>query len=170
MAEVLRERPTRKANRLAGKNYGWNGLYFLTVCTKERYNFLGKIQDGKMILSDIGKMAEEDLSRMEAIYPSVILDSFVVMPNHVYMIIILCSEQYNPTVHRIIQQWKGAISKKAQFSLWQDRFDDRIIHGAAAYRRIKEYIQNNPARWQEDMFFEHEDHVFPTTRPLAVSL
>lgn len=170
MAEVLRERPTRKPNRLTGKNYGWNGVYFLTICTKNRYHFLGAIQDGEMILSDIGKIATEELSKIEAIYPSVILDSFVIMPNHVHVLIILCSEQYNPTVQRIIQQWKGAVSKKAAFSLWQDRFDDRIVHGAAAYRRIREYIQSNPARWGEDMFFEPENQDATIPRPRADSL
>jgi len=156
MAEVAHERPTRKPNRMAGKNYNWNGAYFLTVCTKERYHFFGKVKNGKMILSDIGKIAAETLLRTEAVYPSVILDSFIVMPNHVHLLVFLLSEQYNPTVQRLIQQWKGVVTKQTKIPLWQDRFDDKIIYTAAGYRRAKQYIENNPARWEEDMHYTQD--------------
>jgi len=136
-----------------GKNYRWNGVYLLTVCTKNRHCFLGKVQDSKIGLSDIGRMAAEELSRMEEIYPSVILDSFVVMPNHVHMLIILTSERDNPTIATIMQQWKGAVTKKAKFPLWQDRFNDKVLYGAAAYRKVKQYIENNPILWKEDRFY-----------------
>jgi len=154
MAELSKkEPPSRKPNRMVGKNYNWNGAYFITVCTKGRHCFFGEVQNKKMILSDIGKIAAETLSQTEAFYPSVILDSFVVMPNHVHLLIILLSERHNPAIQRLMQQWKGVVTKKAEFPLWQDRFDDRIIYSAAGYRKIKQYIQNNPTLWEKDQFY-----------------
>ena len=154
MAEVLHEHPSRKPNRMAGKNYNWNGAYFLTVCTKNRHCFLGEIQNGVMNLSDNGRIAAETLANIESIYPSVLLDSFVVMPNHLHLLVVLLSERHNPTIQRLVQQWKGVVTKQAGFPLWQDRFDDRIVYGAASFRRIKQYIRNNPALWKDDQFFE----------------
>jgi len=139
---------------MTGKFYHMNGAYFLTICTKNRHCFLGRVQENTMILSDIGAIAHAELSRIETIYPSVILDQFVIMPNHVHLLVILLSEEHNPSIQRIMQQWKGAVSKKAKFPLWQDRFDDRVIYDAAAFRRIKQYINNNPTLWEEDCFYE----------------
>ena len=140
---------------MVGKSYNWNGVYFLTICAKERHCFFGQVQDGQMILSDIGRIAAETLLKTEAIYPSVLLDSFVVMPNHVHLLVILLSERHNPTIQRLLQQWKGIVTKSAGFPLWQDRFDDRIVYSAAGYRRIKQYIKDNPILWKEDQFYEH---------------
>ena len=154
LVELPDKRPTRQPSRIVGKDYSRNGAYFLTVCTKERHYLLGKVQDGEMHLSEIGIMVEEGLTKIEAIYPSVLLESYVVMPNHVHMLIVLLDDEQNPSVQTIVQQWKGAITKKAKFPLWQDRFHDRIILRADIYRKIRNYIQNNPALWKEDQFFE----------------
>jgi len=64
------------------------------------------------------------------------------------------AEDHNPSIPRIAQQWKGAVTKKAEIPLWQDRFDDRVVYNAASIRRIEEYIQNNPTRWKDDVFYE----------------
>ena len=154
--EIPDERPSRKPNRMVGKDYKMNGAYFLTICTKERYCFFGKVQNGKMILSELGKIAEETLLNIESVYPSVILDSYVVMPNHVHVILILLSERHNPSVQTVIQQWKGIVTKKTEIPLWQERFDDRIIYGAAGYRRFRQYFKDNPAQWKEDKFYTPE--------------
>ena len=150
------ERPTRVPNRIDKKDYSRNGAYFITICTKERHNFLGRICDGKMQPSEIGAFAVSEIARLEKIYPSVVLDSFVLMPNHVHMLVILLSETQNPAIHRIVQQWKGVVSKKAEFPLWQDRFHDVVIYDAAAYRNIKQYIETNPAHWEDDCFYENQ--------------
>jgi len=99
------------------KNYGMCGAYFLTVCVKERYELLGEISNGKILLSDVGAFAENELYKVESIYPSVVMDTFIIMPNHVHMLVFLLNSDLNPSVSRIIQQWKGAVSKQAGFSL-----------------------------------------------------
>lgn len=70
-------------------DYGRAGAYFITICTKNREHYFGEINDGKMILSPTGVIA--DLLWHEIPYHSqnVELDEFVVMPNHIHGILIL---------------------------------------------------------------------------------
>ncbi|MCL2105501.1 MAG: transposase [Oscillospiraceae bacterium] len=93
---------------------------------------------------------------------SVVVDAFVVMPNHVHLLILMLDDHENPHLSRIIQQWKGSISKKAGFPLWQHRFHDRLMRRADEYRKAKNYIRSNPERWKGDCFFISEQE-----RPLA---
>ena len=70
-------------------DYGWNGAYFMTVCTKNREHFFGEINDGNMYLSRIGVIADIVWHQIPHHAPFVELGDFVVMPNHVHGIIIL---------------------------------------------------------------------------------
>ena len=73
--------------RLSGWDYGSNALYFVTICTKNRICWFGKITDGVVQLSDIGKMAEKYWLEIPHHFPFVILHNHVIMPNHVHGII-----------------------------------------------------------------------------------
>jgi putative transposase len=75
--------------RLQQWDYGWNGAYFLTICTKKRAYFFGDIMQGAMKLSAIGQLAEKYLLEIPERYPYAILDEFVVMPNHIHVIVII---------------------------------------------------------------------------------
>ena len=70
-------------------NYGWNGAYFVTICTKNREHFFGEINDGNMYLSRTGVIADILWHHIPHHAPFVELGDFVVMPNHVHGIIIL---------------------------------------------------------------------------------
>jgi len=37
---------------------------------------------------------------------------------------------------------------------WQTRFQDHIIHNEEEYKRIANYIKNNPVNWKQDVFYE----------------
>ena len=75
--------------RLQNWDYGWNGIYFITICTEGRDNYFGKISNGVMELSEIGIFAQQYWYKIAEHFPFVILDSFVVMPNHIHGILIL---------------------------------------------------------------------------------
>jgi len=68
-------------------DYSSNGRYFITIVTKNREHFFGKIQDNKMILSEIGELAQKYWYEIPEHFPFVILHAFVVMPNHIHGII-----------------------------------------------------------------------------------
>jgi putative transposase len=78
-------------------NYGWNAAYFVTICTQNRECCFGDAIDGKIKLSDIGKIAEQEWLKTQAIRPdmNIKLDEFVVMPNHFHGIIRIGENQYN---------------------------------------------------------------------------
>jgi len=70
-------------------DYGWNGAYFITICTQNREHFFGEISDGKMVLSNTGVIANILWYEITNHAPFVDLGDFVVMPNHVHGILIL---------------------------------------------------------------------------------
>ena len=70
-------------------DYRWSGGYFITICTKNRQHDFGTITNGKMQLSGIGILADVFWHEIKHHALNVELDAFVVMPNHVHMILIL---------------------------------------------------------------------------------
>lgn len=78
-----------ESNRMPGWDYSGNGVYFITLVVQGRKCLLGKIENGKMILSDFGKIAEEEWHKSFEIRKELILDEFVIMPNHLHAIIII---------------------------------------------------------------------------------
>jgi len=75
------------STRLQNWDYGWNALYFITICTANRECFFGKINDGKMIPFKIGELAQKYWFEIPEHFPFIKLDEFVVMPNHIHGII-----------------------------------------------------------------------------------
>ena len=78
---------SRKPNRLAGYGYSQNGMYFLTICTKDREELLGEIKNGEMVLNELGKIVKNNLLGINNYFKNVFLDKFVIMPNHVHCIV-----------------------------------------------------------------------------------
>lgn len=91
--EYFEGKKGRKSTRLPHWNYVENGWYFVTMCTSNRENFFGNISQGKMQLSNIGKIAQKFWQDIP-IHPKkkdVYLDRYVIMPNHLHGIIIIDS-------------------------------------------------------------------------------
>ena len=85
------------SNRLQGYDYGANGCYYITICTKNRVHYFGEIVNGKMQLSEIGKIAQSEWLKTAEMRPdmNLLLDEFVVMPNHFHCIVYIGENQYN---------------------------------------------------------------------------
>lgn len=75
--------------RLQNWNYSWAAAYFITICTKDRVPFFGKITDGEMVLSPTGVLADIFWYEIKNHAQNVELGEFVVMPNHMHGILIL---------------------------------------------------------------------------------
>ena len=152
------------------------GVYFITICTKDRECFFGQISDGKMILSEIGRYAEEQLKTIPEHHPQTKILLWVIMPNHIHMIVeidgyrnstrkenINCKNQdiqeisnkqglLSTAICGFKQSIKCfALSHQIRFD-WQTRFHDHIIRNETAFERISEYIKNNVSKWSEDCF------------------
>ena len=61
---------------------------------------------------------------------------------------------HRPAIPQIVHGMKEAITKTIGFSIWQKSYHDHIIRNDADYRRIWQYIDNNPAKWREDCYYK----------------
>jgi REP element-mobilizing transposase RayT len=110
------------------------------------------------LLSDIGKTVEHAITQIPIHYPMVTVDKYVIMPNHIHMILIISDEigrtLFAPTISRVIKQFKGFITKQIGFSLWHTSFHDRIIRDEEEYKIKWRYIDENPVKWAEDEYYK----------------
>ncbi|MEA3392040.1 MAG: transposase [Candidatus Marinimicrobia bacterium] len=83
---------------MSNRDYGANGWYYVTIKTKKGSHYFGHIQHGRMILNELGRIAQKCWQEIPEHYPFVILDEFVVMPNHIHGIIVIDKCQYDVPV------------------------------------------------------------------------
>lgn len=79
----------RRSIRLKGYDYRSAGAYAVTICADGRECALGRVVDGEVELSDLGRVAAESRTWLEKQYRYVSLDAWVVMPNHLHGIVII---------------------------------------------------------------------------------
>ncbi len=169
------------STRLKNWDYKREGIYFITICTKHREHFFGNINNGKMILSDLGKIVELEWEKTFALRKDMNLKmgEYIVMPNHFHAIIVIGKNQYNNTSGRdamhcvstgntfgpqsknlpsIIRGFKSSVTtfarkKQIMDFAWQPRYYDHIIRNYESLQKISEYIINNPKNWNIDEFY-----------------
>lgn len=143
----------RKSPRISYYDYSRENYYFITICTHERHCYFGSIH----AKSWIGELAEAHLRQIPNHYTDVSVDKFVVMPNHIHMILVIQSGG-KWSVEQIIGQYKSGVSRQARkkypsLCLWQRSFHDRVIRSQKDYERIWLYIEGNPLCWKKDCFY-----------------
>ena len=89
MAELFNNKYRIESARLKGWDYGSEGAYFITICTKDRAHFFGECVNGKMKLSTMGAIVQGCWYDIPAHFPHIALGDFVVMPNHIHGILVL---------------------------------------------------------------------------------
>jgi REP element-mobilizing transposase RayT len=77
----------RRSIRLKGYDYSQAGLYFITICVKNRECLFGNIADGEMILNDAGQMVESEWLKLPERFKNIQLHEYIVMPNHFHAIL-----------------------------------------------------------------------------------
>ncbi|MDE6412795.1 MAG: hypothetical protein K2K42_02715 [Eubacterium sp.] len=152
--------PKRKRLRLIGYDYSKDGAYFITICTKDKRCVLSSIVGcddhiaPKVQLTKIGAIVNKYLLQING------LDSYVIMPNHIHLIIVKENEQSGtmwsscPTnISSNIRTFKTLITKEIGVSIWQSKFYDHIIRDEYDYMVHVQYIEENPAKWVEDKYY-----------------
>jgi len=194
--ELFKNKYRIKSHRLKNWNYTNSGAYFITICTKNKEQYFGKIINKKMTLNEIGKIADNYWQEIPKHFKNVKLDKYVVMPNHVHGILMIdkngCNDvckhvacenkckyiacrdvalqrlyvgknpnmsKISPKKHSIssiIRSYKSICTKminkipnEISFT-WQPRFHDHIIRNKNELNRIRQYIINNPVKWERD--------------------
>jgi putative transposase len=90
--------------RLKNWDYGSAGFYFVTICARNRECFFGDVVDGKVVLSDAGKLVAEEWQKTPTIRQTVELNEWIVMPNHVHGIVVITGNEADlnvsdPSIH-----------------------------------------------------------------------
>ena len=94
--------PQRKSPRATWHDYN-GGRYFVTFCTKNHELYFGDVVDGRMELSEIGEYALRCIEKIPGINDNVAVPEFVVMPNHIHMIVIIDNPIEWPDDERLSQ-------------------------------------------------------------------
>jgi len=84
----------RRSIRLKGYDYAQPGAYFITICTHHRECLFGDVVDGEMRLNTFGKIVEWTWRDLPNHIVNIVLDAFVVMPNHVHGIVIIVDDHH----------------------------------------------------------------------------
>jgi len=211
----------RRSIRLKGYDYSQAGAYFITICTQDRACLFGKVVNGEMRLNDAGRMVLAEWNMLPERFPHVVLDAFVVMPNHVHGIVVITNPATDdtattaptivgtglvpapddgattrvaptvgdivaptvgdivaPTVGDIVGAFKSRVTVEYirgvktsgwppfRGRLWQRNYYEHIIRNERALNAIRQYIIENPRRWQMDR--ENEARTAPD--PLAQAI
>lgn len=156
--------PQRKHNRLKSLDYSQSGVYFITICTKDKRSLFWSVGAAMRrppeCLTRAGQIARDRIQRIDDVYDGwVRVDNSIVMPNHVHMLLRIKTPEMGgrriaaPTIMSVVNQYKGAVSKAVGHSCWQKSFHDHVVRSEADYQRIWEYIDNNPGKWEEDCYY-----------------
>ena len=168
--------------RLKKYNYSLPGYYLVTICTHKKRNILCKIvrNDAIVVPSDIGKIIIVCWNNISKVNDNVYTDLFCLMPNHIHGIIVIENKPLDININLqkkygfettdqfgqrslpgIIKDFKSVttrlynkiVDRSLKNKLWQKSYYDRVIRNDRELQEIREYIQNNPLKWQEDKYF-----------------
>jgi len=167
--------PQRKSIRLKGYDYSQKGMFFVTLKSFEGRHIFGHIEQGKMLLNQLGVETQNCWLEIPNHFPHVKLHEFVIMPNHLHGIIEITSNSNTPnksndlekqkesssqvarspskTLGSIIRGFKIGVTKWARQNtdindVWQRNYHDIIIWDGKMYVNITQYIINNPKKWE----------------------
>lgn len=168
----------RRSIRLKDYDYTNAAAYFVTIVTHDRKVLFGEITDGVMRLNEAGRMVQEVWVELPEYYAGVQDDAFVVMPNHIHGVISLVgagprarpAHQGQPqgvaptamSLPDVVHRFKTLTTKRyiegvknfgwAAFThrFWQRNYFEHVIRNDASLKRIRQYILDNPARWEFD--------------------
>ena len=150
----------RKPNRLWEYDYSTNGAYFVTICTQDRRKILSSIVgDGFPVPKPCGMIAEKLIAEIPEKYPTVSVDKFVIMPDHIHILLRFdCNSgtgNPSPTLGNVIGWYKYQVTKQVNLQsnnknerVFQRSYYDHVIRNQRDYDEIWQYIENNPRKWR----------------------
>ena len=133
-----------------------------------------------MVLNELGEVVKSDWLHVAQARTNVVLDNYVIMPNHLHGIVIIDNENVRVDSTRdsaengkclgtlqadslgaIVGHFKAAVSRRAKAlgsvssqRIWQRNYYEHIIRNEKSLNDIRKYILENPARWAEDELYD----------------
>ena len=155
-------KPERKHPRLKEYDYSLPGYYYVTICTADESVCLSRVgwehapTVARVVLTEGGEIAREQLFALEQRYTYVRIDKYVIMPDHIHVIIelkmmpisekradlmaILCA--YKSLATRQLNHFFQTPGKK----WFQTSFYETVLRNEVAYRECWRYIDENPMK------------------------
>jgi REP element-mobilizing transposase RayT len=166
LAKKPAPRRNRRSIRLPGWDYRSAAFYFITICTNQRLTLFSDPRLYEIAANTWAYIPQQDHAR------HVVLDEWVVMPNHVHGILQLAEDPATPlaktdhpngptpgSVGAIVGNYKMLVTKRVKamlrethtnYTAWQRGYWERIIRNERELNATRRYIQDNPRRWAED--------------------
>ena len=160
--------PKRKHPRLKCYDYSQPGFYFVTICVQDRLKILSRVGQGLapaetvVDLSPLGRLLEQQLFELEKRYDYVRIDKYIIMPDHIHVIIeltgdlIAAAASDRPTLYDIVGAYKSITTRLCNKiygtpgrKLFQTSFYEAVIRTEQGYFEAYQYIEGNPGRWME---------------------
>lgn len=128
--------------------------YFVTIYTKDRQEYFGRVINNKMVLNKYGKIARKYWLEIPKHFFNIELDEFMVMPNHVHGIIVIQNtNQYKETLCQIINYFDYQSTKYINgfmkelknniIQIFQPSYHDQVIRNEHSLNKIRQYVRNN---------------------------
>lgn len=161
----------RRSIRLRGYDYRTPGPYFVTICSANASYVLSRVDGDTVTPVKLGHAIEACWQDLPNHHHNVLLDEFIIMPNHVHGIIILTAkgtagraptkEEFGRPVPgslpTIVRSFKSACTKKVNetyqapgLTLWQRGYYEHIVRDEEDLRAVRNYIRLNPQEWNEN--------------------
>ena len=179
-----KELPKRRSTRLKNFDYSSAGAYFVTICIRDRMQILSEIVRTDLTATDktngmavgeglappeitvklkpCGKAVKEQLQLIEARFPSVTIDDYVIMPDHIHAVIFLHGKaggaSPSPTLDDVICAFKSLTARicKQKYGIeriFQRSSAEHIVRDREDYETRRKYIYENPKRW----YYKHSN-------------
>jgi putative transposase len=159
--------------RLKGYDYAQAGAYFITICAQDRECLFGDVVDVAVILSSPGRIIWEAWCELPEHYQHVQLNAFVVMPNHVHGIIMLCCDSVEAglkpaatirhALPEVVRAFKTFSSRRINTwrqtpgtPVWQRNYYEHVIRSERDLEKIQEYVATNHLKWALDRENPHK--------------
>lgn len=143
--------------RLPNYDYSVANAYFITTNLRWDSIKLGHVIKGKKHPNENGVIVSRCWHDLVNHYQWIVLDAFVVMPNHIHGIIFLMEpsrEDKGPSLATVVGSFKSYSArrinerlKRAGNPVWQTSFYDRVIRDEVELDKFRNYIMTNPLRW-----------------------
>ena len=159
--------PKRKSTRLKGFDYSTEGAYFVTICVNDRKPILSEViktavgeglapPEYSVKLKPCGEAVKEQLQHIENRFSSVSVEDYVIMPDHIHVIIFLHGKaggaSPSPTLNDVICAFKSLTSRECKQKygiekIFQRSYAEHIVRNIEDYETRRKYICENPLRW-----------------------
>lgn len=168
MTSLFINRYRRESIRRKGFDYSLPGSYYFTICTYNREHLFGSIilsydqqkhaPSKVMVLNEAGKIVDDCWKDLPNHYEHIMLDAFIVMPDHVHGIIIIenpVDENKHHGLPEFIRALKSFSSRRIAEAMvttnrhvWQTGYYDRLINSHEDLEKTRNYIMQNPENWE----------------------